>query len=422
MRYRWNVELAILGVLYAITATVYVWLAITAAPVLTGEEASVSMRDTLFTVEQHTQASVWSTNFWAPVWYWLVSHLDPSYSLFTGRQAKAVALALVAPLVYATLRFRLDVRRSVAVVGGVAAALVPGVAVFAGVATENGLEAVIGLAGLLAATSRSRYFLLGPVLAGFSIGTYTSGIAWAVAIVGVVIVRHYRNPLMYASLVAGLGVVLFPLLWWTSGPEIIVVGGGRDDGSGGDFELLWRLLSVSGESYYYFSTLPAFGTVVAVPVVVAAAVIAGWVNRDTLPWLVVAMATLALWIPGGNLPGSRRVIALSIVGAIVVAVVMNRIRVPVIVSGAVVLVPLVLGLTTDHRTALPVDWPAPAGPTMTIGFERLTEDLRAGRVTPEDVARTAQDSRSLSMVWLLADRNGDTHGLPTPEQITRLYP
>jgi hypothetical protein len=71
--------------LYVGAAVLYLWLAVTSAPVLTGEEASVSMRDVVFTVEGRTQASIWSTNVWAPVYYWLAGHLDPSFSLYTGR-------------------------------------------------------------------------------------------------------------------------------------------------------------------------------------------------------------------------------------------------------------------------------------------------------------------------------------------------
>ena len=414
-------EAAILLSLYAATATVYVLLAVTAAPILTGEEAAVSMRDVVFAVEQRTQATVWSTNFWAPVYYWVFGLLDPAFNLFSGRQAKALALALVAPLVYATLRYRLDARRSVAVVGALAAVLVPGVAMFAPVAVECGLEAVVGLAGLLAATARSRWWLLAPVLAGFSIGTYPAGIAWAVAIVAVVVVRHYREPVMYASLAMGAGVVLFPLLWWTAGPEAIVVGGGRDDGTGGNFALLWRLLAQSGESYYYFSTLPTFGTIVAPAVVAVAMVAALWVRRDIWPWLLVAAATLVLWLPGGNLPGSRRIIALAIVGAIAVAIVITVIRLPIVISAAVVLGPLVLGLVTGHRTIPPVDWPAPEGPTTTQALDRLDADLRTRNVTAAEVAARTGDSRPMALVWLLAERRGDTVGLPTPEEITSLH-
>lgn len=418
--------------LWAAAAAGYLWLAVTSPPVLTGEEASVSMRDVLFTVERRTQASVWSTNWVAPVWYWAWSHLDPSYSLWSGRQAKALALALVAPLVFATLRLRLACGRPCAVLGGSLAVLLPGVAVFASTATENGLEAVPGLAALLLATSR-RWWPLAPVLGGLAVGTYTSGLAWAAAAVAAVLVAVARQPGRWwqalLGLAAGAAVVVAPLWWWTAGPQRIVVGGGRVDGTAGDLVLLDRLLGRDGGSYYYFADLPAFGHPLVYALAVSAAVAALWWRARWWPWLLVAVATVALWMPAGNMPGTRRVVALVVVGALAVAVAAQHLTDLVgrrVVRGAVlgavaaaVLVPLAVVLAgwAGARPALPVDWPAPPGPTMAAGLDALDEDLRAGRVTLEQLAASTGDSRAAALVVLLAERRGLSRGLPSAAEV-----
>ena len=105
-----------------------VW-AVPRSLVLMGEEMSVSIRDPLFNLETRTQASAWSTNFTAPIYYWAASHLDPSYSLFSARRWKALAMAAIPPLLYFVLVRRLACTRAVAVFGGLVAALIPAIRV-----------------------------------------------------------------------------------------------------------------------------------------------------------------------------------------------------------------------------------------------------------------------------------------------------
>lgn len=423
----------IAAALWSVVAAGYVWAAVTAAPVLMGEEASVSMRDVLFSTEHRVQASMWSTNFWAPVYYWAAGHLDPSFSLFTGRQAKAIALALVAPLVFVTARVRLGCERGPAALAAVTVGLLPGVSMFGWVATENGLEAVPGLTGLLLATSR-RWWPVAPVLAGFAVGTYTTGIAWAVGIGAACVVAAVRDPrriplgLLGASF--GVGVVLFPLLWWTAGPQRVVVGGGRVDGSGGDWALLWRLLTESGASYYYFADVPALGSLGLTVVVLVAAAAAAYLRPTVWPWLLVAAGTLALWVPAGNLPGTRRIIPLIVVAALVIGVAVDIAarRIPdgwrrsgcqlLATAGAVG--PLLISLLgwVGQRPELLIDWPAPTGPTMVEAFDALDADMRAGRVTPTQLAASTGDSRPAALTRLLADRRGADPGqLPSAADI-----
>jgi hypothetical protein len=407
--------------------------------VLMGEEMSVSVRDVLFSVEQHAQATVWSTNFGAPVYYWAASHLDPSYSLFSARRWKAAAMAALAPLAYLVLRRRLRCGRGSALFGGALVVLLPGVAMFGWLATEDGLESVLGTAGLYLATSRRRVALAAPVLAGLAVTTYTAGVAWAAVIVGAVLWRGARSGwrtglAAVAALLVGAGVVLFPLWWWTAGPHRLVAGGGTIAGTPShNLANLGRQLAVSGRSYYFFSTLPALGSTAFAAVsavAVGVAVVTRW--RAVRPWVAVAAVTVAVWIPSGNAPGVRRAVALSIVAALTVAVAVDvlgdflpRGRGPALAGvAAAVCLPLAVSLLQwqdAYRTGasrLTPDFPLAV--PMPAALAAYDADLRSGRLTVDDAVRDDDGTRVLAAVWLLADRSGrGTAGLPTPKQIVR---
>ena len=176
-------------------------------------------------------------------------------------------MALLAPLAFWTLRRRLGSGRLGAATGALAVSLVPGVTAFSWFATENGLEAVAGMAGLLLATSKRRGWWLAPVLAALSISLYGSGLAWALAIGLVLVWRILRDgahsrtevaPVIAASVLA-VGVLVFPLYWWRGGK--IIAGGGEPSLSGAPVALghLSTELLRSGDSYYYFTDQPALG-------------------------------------------------------------------------------------------------------------------------------------------------------------------
>jgi hypothetical protein len=419
-RFGWS-DAVLAVLLWAAAAAGYLALVAAAPGLLTGEEASVSLRDVLFW-QNRAQATVWSTNTVAPLYFWASSYLDPAFGLLSGRRWKAAALALVAPLVYAACRGRLGCTRLAAAMGALVVVALPGVAMFGWVATESGLEVVFGLGGLLAATARRwEWWPLGPVLAGIAVATYPPGVAWASAIGLCVAVNLWRARSSVAAAVVlggalvGAGVVLAPLWWWTSGPEVIVVGGGRGDGTGGNWPALWAMLTDNGSSYYYFSELPALGSLSLLFAAAAAAIVATrYRPRQVWPYLLVAAATLVMWVPAGNLPGVRRMVALAVVAGIVLAVAVDILARRAAWAGPVVLLaaaglllgPLVAAdaswWSSAPGRALPADWPQPSD------WGRLEADLRAG-ADPMTVG--GGDSRAAAIVVLLADRHGRGAGL-----------
>lgn len=410
--------------------------------VLMGEEMSVSIRDVLFSVEQHAQASVWSTNFGAPVYFWIASHLDPSYSLFSARRWKAVAMALLAPIVYVAATRRLGCARAVGLLGGASVALLPGVAMFGWLATENGLETVVGATGMLLATSSRRAWPAALLVAGVAVTTYTAGLAWALVIsliCGIRVISAGGRSVVPVALagVGAAGIVLFPRLWWTAGPQRLVAGGGTVDSDlVANTGNLVRQVALSGRSYYFFGDKPALGSTLLACVIVLAAVVAAvcrW--RVVWPWLLVAAVTVVLWLPAGNVPGVRRVVALSVVGAVVLTIAVDVVlrRSPrctrpagLVVAATLVLAPLAAGVVSwqesfsSGRAHLVADFPIAPGP-MPETFARWDHDLRSGTMTAQDMVREHDGLRTLAAVWMLADRQGrGTVGLPAPRQIVEV--
>lgn len=434
-------DAAVAIALYAIAAAlnlVSVW-AVSRSLVLMGEEMSVSIRDVVFSVEQRAQASIWSTNFGAPVYYWIASHLDPSYSLFSARRWKAVAMALLAPLLYLVLRRRLGCGRPAAAFGGLVVALLPGVAMFGWLATENGLETVVGSAGLYLATSRRGLWRTAPVLAGISVTTYTSGVAWATVILAVCAWRAWRSInrnrellVVAAAAVVAAGVVLFPRLWWVVGPQRLVAGGGTVDGRVVDNLInLGEQLAVSGRSYYFFSDAPALGSAVLAAATALCVFIAG-TRRAVGPWLAVAAVTVVLWLPAGNVPGVRRAVALAVVAAVVLGVALDVLARKQLhpaltgllaVGAAAVVVPLAVGAAAWQQEylrgeqVLVADFPIPPGP-MPPTFAAWDAQLRGGQLTVQEMINRHDGLRTVAVIWMLADRTGaGTAGLPTPPEI-----
>jgi hypothetical protein len=440
---RARLDIVAVAVLYAgaLVVNLRSAAAMTTGQVLMGEEMSVSIRDVLFTVEQHAEASIWSTNVGAPLYYWVAAHLDPHYSLFSARDWKAGAMALLAPLLYLVLRRRSGCTRGAAALGGVTVVLLPGVAAFGWLATENGLEAVLGVAGLyLATTGRRGWWRLAPVLGALAISTHTAGIAWAAVIVGLCLWRAVRSTGRFevrllgavGVLVVPAAIVLAPLLWWTAGPDRIVAGGGAVDGG-----LLANLLNlghelgVDGASYYYFDSAPALGSMALAVAAAVAAVVAAR-RRAVWPWLAVALITVLMWLPAGNLPGVRRAIAIPVVAALVLAVAVDAgwraapraVTAGALVAAAVAIVAPLAATTVSwqHSYAtgeqqLTPDFPMLPGP-MPATFARWDQQLRSGQLTVDDMVAHHDGLRTLAVVWMLADRSGrGTAGLPDPRLI-----
>jgi hypothetical protein len=419
--------------------------AVNAQQLLTGEEASVSALDVV-AVPARFQPTEFATNFAGHVHFWAFSHLDPDIDLFYGRDGKALTMALLAPLAFLTLRRRLDCSRTTSVFGALLVALLPGVSALAWLATENGLEAVWGLASLLVATSRRRIWLLAPVGAGIAVSSYGAGLAWAAAVAAVLALRVARSErrvrdalAVGGATVAGAGVVLFPLVWWRDGGRILVGGGSAEDAMPGPALVsLLDELAVRGDSYYFFTDAPALGSP-WLGVALTVALIAATVRRPAAwPWTVTLALTLVLYVFSGGILGARRLVAVPVVAAIGLAVALDlasrrlgRVPRPLIAAAVVSAVLGPLGVQyldgradwETGRYALPDDFPFPVaeGRTMPEEVAVLTAQLNSGAVTYRQLDREREAERSLAMVWLLASRGGgDLTGLARPEDIEEL--
>lgn len=423
-------------VLYAATVGIYaVWVLGSLEGPLTGEEASLSHLYVL-AIPQRLEYSVYATNFASHLFYWVASHLDPRFDLFYGRVWKAGFTALIAPLAYLVSRRRLACRPSTAALGAGCAALLPGMAVFSWLATENGMEAVWGLAALYVATSSRRWWPAGLVLAGVAVSTYSSGLAWAGATLLVVLVRTVRAPrawpLATAGALTGTAVVGFPLFWWVNG-GVLVTGGGAFDPSWRRGVELIGLLARDGSSYYFFDDLPLLGSW-PVALLALVAVVAAAFRRSALfwPYTVLAVTTVALYLASGNVTGSRRVIALTVVAGLAFGVAADlvpaRLRPdPLAALLSAVLLATALGSALawggDVRgaRAIPIDFPFPTdgAATQQAVLDRLDRDLRAGRTTVDQVARR-YDIRTLAMLVLLAQRHSRPPAL-SPDDVSGVY-
>jgi hypothetical protein len=434
-----------------LAAAWFLWLAdgASAQGVVTGEEASITHRDTM-ALAIGWQPSMWSTNAAGQLFYWAAGHLDPDYGLLYARKWKAVATALLAPLLYLTARRRLGCGRASSVLAGGLVVLLPGVSVMSWVAIETPLDVVVGVAALYAATSRRRWWWLGLVLAGLAVSLYTAGLATAVAVVAVAVVtvvrgRDVRTVVQaLAGALAGLFLVLAPLAWWRNG-GIVVTGGGR---SGADFsqvgghlgELAGYTLD-SGSSYYFFSDLPALGGPWVAGALALAALVA-LVARGALlwPWATAGVLTIGLYVVSSGVPGVRRVVLAVVVLGLVAAVGVDVIARWVAARGLraaaalplLVLVAVAVPLTSSTvgwraelaagTRPLPIDWPFPVDPGGDQGttLARLAEDLRSGRLTPRAVGEGWGGTRTLAMIFVLDERAGRVAAL-TPDDVLAYY-
>jgi hypothetical protein len=168
-------------------------------------------------------------------------------------------------------------------------------------------------------------------------------------------------------------------------------------------------------------------------VIAAAGLLAARARPGALwPWLAVAAATVALWLPTGNMPGLRRAIPLSIVAVLVLAVALDVVRraLPRELSGtvpaaialvvALPLLGLLLGWQQAHlsgREQVRPDFAIAPGPMPTT-LRRYYDQFESGTSAADDMLRTEDGIRILTAVWMLADRNGeDTSRLPSPARI-----
>ncbi len=441
------IDAAVATVLFALAAAVNLAAAaaVDVQQWLSAEEASVSILDVV-AVPARFQPTEYATNFGGHVHFWVFSLLDPSPDLFYGRDWKAGAMALLAPLAYLVLRRRLSCGRATSALGAAVVVLLPGVSALSWLATENGLEALWGMGTLLLVTSRRGWWVLAPVTAGISVSTYGAGLAWAGAAGIVVLVRlvHSRRRLretlgVLGATAVGAAVVCFPLVWWEGGGRIVIGGGSVDSADPGEaLDELVQELTERGDSYYFFTASPALGSLV-LAVALAVCLVLATVWRPRLwPWTVTLALTVVLYAFSGGVLGVRRTIAIPIVAGLALAVAVDHLvrRRPAVVRGlavaavaAAALVPVGLHHLEEREAWLTERYQLPRdfafglaeGRTMVEEVAALTDRLNSGRATYEQVAEEREGERALAMVWFLAERNGrDLTGLATPAEIEEL--
>jgi hypothetical protein len=441
----WPEALLVIG-LYAVAAAWFLWLAAAASSqgVITGEEASITHRDAM-SIAMAWQPSMYSTNVASQVFYWAAGHLDPHYGLLYARPWKAVATALIAPIVFLAARRRLGCGRFTATVAGVLVVVIPGVSVVSWVGTENGLEAVVGATALYVTTSSRRWWPVGLLGAGLAISLYTAGLAWAAVVVAVAVtrVRSVRTGLAVgAASVGGAVMVIWPLAWWHNGGQLVTGGGG----AGADLTAIPANLEQaahyalsSGASYYYFSPLPTLGGRVVALFLLAGAVAAVVARPAARWWAAVAVVATGVYAVSTGVPGARRLIAVAVVAALLAGVGLDVLarttRVPgvgrvvtlTIMTLTMVAVPVIRTVPwhadlAAGRQALPIDWAFPVDPggTQTSTLTRLDAAVRSGSLSAAQVGQRYGGTRTMAMVFMLDERTGRPAAI-TPDDIIRAY-
>jgi hypothetical protein len=409
---------------------------------LSGEEATVSFTDVV-QIGARWQFSHYNTNFAGHVFFWVFAQFSDG-DIFYGRWAKIVAMALLAPLSYYVLRRRLNAQRIPSVIGALTVAFIPGVLNYSWTATENGLDTIWGIVGLLLVTSQRKYWWLAPIIGGIAISTYGSGIAWALTICLVAFIRWLRGnaKLIVAGellLAAGIGaaVVLFPLWWWQSPHRVVVFGGGGEGKVAPLAQLreLFHELTVNAQSYYFFDHVPALGTVI-VMVVAAIGFLLSMRLPAWWPWATVAVLTVVLYCASGGVLGIRRGIAISLMAGLAVGMacdylmLVRSLKIPASALIANVLV-VVLGIVnvgplvnhwlahdkdwSDGAQALPHDFrfPLPAGQTMVQTLSTVRAQLTDGSLTLVELAHQREAIRTLSILYVVAKQgDGNMAGIP----------
>jgi len=453
-RHRWfssKIDASICFVLYFAALVLFLKVVQSAntPQLLTGEEASVSFVDPVG-VEHRWQFMHFSTNFGGHVFFWVASFFASELGLFYGRIAKACAMALLAPLLYHTIRTRLGVKQGPAIIGALTGIAFPGVVSFSWVAIEPGLDSVVGLIGLLVATTKRPFWCVAPLFAGVVVSTYGGGVPWALGIALVAIVRtiasirqHEYLPiaLVAASGMAGLGIIAFPLLWWGGG--VVVSGGGSFGLSEAPRALGFLLteLTNQGSSYYYFNSNPALGSA---PVAAISFVAILWMAvraPQVWPWLIALATTIALYAVSGGILGVRRATIIPIVCAMALAFAIDRMArlltrrskfgaiLLIASTAAALLLPLAVQIQNNRLALfsgtepLPQDFAFPLedGRTMQQMLEVLSDRLRQNPAALDEIALTWEGERTAAIITLLSDRGAIEEVPLSGDVVERMY-
>ena len=242
---------------------------------LTGEEASVAFKDVVF-LRLRLQHCRYDTNLGGHILYFLAHAVHPDPGLWYGRETKAVLMALAGPLTYLFAR-RLGLGFVASVFSGLCIFLFPGFSSFSWIGIDLGLELLFGGLALYLAYGRSIWtWPLAAASLGFGILVYGGGAAFVVPVLGLIGWHVWcdrdRRSLICAARRVGvfLAVLSLPWLWWVNTSHAYR--------GGGTLELVrtpvlfLRLLYecfYKPHSYYFFSTSPALGGVLLLPLLAA---------------------------------------------------------------------------------------------------------------------------------------------------------
>ena len=286
--------------------------AVNTSGILTGEEASVSFRDSAL-LPARLQHNSQATNFGGHVYYYIASYLITPLDLFFGRTASAVGMATIAPLMFLVALSALALSLPVSIGLGLLAALAPGILNYSWMATEYGLACPFALlAVLLAARPGKATAVAAAVLAGFAPLVFAPGLCFLPIVYYLIYKRHLRSPSKPWVLLAVLPfltalVIVFPAIWWTNSNQILT-GGGSLSSPAKAWENLLQMLSecaLRGGSYYYPSSYAALSSPVLWGSALLGMGVSIWKRKGLWLWLGL-FGAVTLYVASGEMIGMRR--------------------------------------------------------------------------------------------------------------------
>ena len=402
---------------------------------LTGEEASVAFKDVVF-LRLRLQHCRYDTNLGGHILYFLAHAVHPDPGLWYGRETKAVLMALAGPLTYLFAR-RLGLGFAASTFSGLCIFLFPGFSSFSWIGMEAGLELLFGGLALYLAYGRSTWtWPLAAALLGFGILVYGGGAAFVVPVLGLIgwhvwCDRDRRSLICaLAAVVVFVGVLSLPSLWWVNTSHAYR--------GGGTLELVrapvlfLRLLYecfYKPHSYYFFSTSPALGGVLLLPLLVQGVYASSRKAFTWWPLWLLALGSIGLYSIATP-TGVRRAIPLVFVASLLLGEVLEwTVQSGRLSKFAVVMVFLVfvilLGSQTlataralsDQRLVLPrdFDW---IGADMKL----LQNNQFVDPPTRDAVLALKNPIRAMCMLYLLQDRSRRASDpLFSPEEIREYY-
>ncbi len=404
---------------------------------LTGEEASVAFKDVVF-LRLRLQHDRYDTNLGGHILYFLAHAVHPHPGLWYGRETKAVLMALAGPLTYILAR-RLGLGCVASAFSGICIFLFPGFSSFSWIGMEAGLELLFGGVALYLAYGRWIWtWPLAAALLAFGILVYGGCAAFAAPVLGLIGWRVWcdrdRRSVISALVAAGVfvAVLALPTLWWVNTSHAHAYrGGGTIDLVGAPI-LFLRLIYEAfykPHSYYFFSTSPALGGVLLLPLLATGIWASSRRPCRWWPLWLLALGSISLYSIATP-TGVRRAIPLVFVASLLLGEVLDwalqsrRLPRAAVVTVALGVVLLLAGQTlataralSTQRLVLPrdFDW-------IGADMKPLLENQTVGPRTRDAVLELKNPIRAMCLFYLLQDRpGGSADPLFSLEEIRQYY-